>query len=292
MSLIRVTATTVALVFLSALPLAAEAQDKRSTDRGNARDRVDDRNDDRDEDRGRGNDARNEKGRTLFTWSGVVDREVILVMQGRDLQVRREGGIFASRDDRDRSDRARSTITGALPRTDGIVRARLLDGRGTVDVVQQPHARNNYTTLLRIRDARSGDDRYRVSASWEPEMRRGREDDRGRDRDDDWGRGDRAGRDDSGLRWSGVIDHETDLRIRARRVEIIDRGNVRTRDARSTFFGSSLSRESGPLRVLAAAGRGTVRITQQPAPWNDYTAIVRVRDPQSGASRYDLDLRW
>ncbi len=283
MSLIRVTAATMYLAFMSALPLTADAQPGRGNNR--------------DDDRGRGNNSRGDNTRTLFTWTGTVDREVILVMQGRDLQVRGDRGILASRDDR-----SRSTTVGALPRTEGIVRARLLDGRGNLDVVQQPDARNNYTTLLRIRDPQSGDDRYRISASWEPEGRWARDDDRGRDRDrdrdrnrdrdDDWGRGDRDNRYNAGLRWSGLVDHDTDLQIRGRRVEVVDRGNVRTRDVRSTFIGSGLSRESGQIRVMSADGRGTVSVTQQPAPWNDYTAIVRVRDPRSGAAPYHIDLRW
>jgi hypothetical protein len=46
------------------------------------------------------------------------------------------------------------------------------------------------------------------------------------------------------------------------------------------------------VRLLDANGRGTVTVVQQPAPWNGYTAIVRIRDRQSGADRYDLDFSW
>lgn len=283
MSLIRVTAATTYLALICALPLSADAQANRG---GN-----------RDADRGRGSSTGTDNARPLFTWTGTVDREVLLVMQGRDLQVRGERAIRASRDDR-----SRSNAVGILPRTDGVVRARRLDGRGSVDVVQQPTARNNYTTHLRIRDPQSGGARYRISASWEPDGRLDRNEDRGRDRndgrdrnrdrDDEWWRGDRDRRDDSGLRWSGLVDDDTELRIRGRRVEVIDHGRVRTRDVRSTFTGSPLSRDAGEARLISVNGRGTVRITQQPAAWNDYTAIVRVRDAGGGAARYVLDIRW
>jgi len=39
-------------------------------------------------------------------------------------------------------------------------------------------------------------------------------------------------------------------------------------------------------------GRGRIRIIQQPGPGNDFTAAVRVRDPQSGAGRYEFTLGW
>lgn len=283
MSLFRATAVSLSLAFLAVIPDLADAQPGR----GNGRDNNN-----------RGNNGR-ENARALFAWSGTVDREVLLVMQGRELTVRGERGILASRSERPRA-------SGALPRTDGVVRVRLLDGRGDVDVIQQPTSRNNFTTIVRVRDPRSGADRYRLSAVWEPEVRRGGYDPR--DRDDDWGRGDRDddrnddgdgpwGRNDrdrnsGGVRWSGLVDDDVELRIRGRSVNIVERSGVRTRDARSTFSGAGLPRESGLLRVVYADGRGNVSVAQQPAPWNEYTGIVRVRDPRGGAARYDIDVRW
>ncbi len=285
MSLFRATAVSMSLVFLAVAADHANAQPGR----GNGRD-----NDNRGN-ASRGNNGR-DNARPLFTWSGTVDREVLLVMQGRELTVRGERGILASRTERPRA-------SGALPRTDGVVRVRLIDGRGDVDVIQQPTSRNNFTTIVRVRDPRGGDDRYRLSAVWEPEVRRGGYDPR--DRDDDWGRGDRDddrdgpwdrndrdGRNSGGVRWSGLVDDDVELRIRGRSVNIVERSGVRTRDARSTFSGAGLPRESGLLRVVYADGRGNVSVAQQPAPWNEYTGIVRVRDPRGGAARYDIDIRW
>ncbi len=224
--------------------------------------------------------------RTLFTWSGTVDREVILVMQGRDLMVRGERDILASRSDGSRTN-------SALPRTGGDVRVRVHDGRGNVDVIQQPSARNDYTTRIRIRDPRSGTDRYRITAYWEADDHR----DRGRDRNDPRRGGGDRGRDDrdrleSGVRWSGLIDDVVDLRIRGRQVDVVDRSGNRTRGIRSDFSGSGLPRRPATVHLVRADGRGNVAVIQQPSPSNNYTAIVRVRDPRSGAARYDLDLRW
>ncbi len=281
---------------------------------------------------GRGNAQRN-TGRTLFSWSGTVDREVTLVMRDRDLTVRGERAIPTSRGERPRTN-------GALPRTDGIVRVRMLDGRGQADVVQQPTSRNNYTTAIRIRDPQGGADRYRIAATWEPEARsrngqgnaRRDNDDRGRDRDDDkkrkrngewerdddrdgtWGRDDDRDRDgtwgrdsdrdrdgtwgrdgdgriSSRLRWSGVVDDVVELRIQGRRVDVVDRSGSPTRDAQ-TQVRDGLPRESVRVQLVRADGRGTVRVVQQPTVWNLFTAVVRIEDPRSGASRYDLDVGW
>jgi hypothetical protein len=137
------------------------------------------------------------QGRPLFDWSGRVDREVRIMMHGRDARTQ-----TASRSPVTRS---RIDVATALPQRDGRVTVRVQDGRGDVDVVQQPSARNDYTTIVRIRDRSSGIDNYRVTAFWMPDNNgNGSWDDRdnypnrpGRDRDDrddpgGWGRGNSA----------------------------------------------------------------------------------------------------
>lgn len=116
--------------------------------------------------------------RRLFTWTGRVDREVYITMRGRDL---RTTGPDAGMPNRARVDEA-------LPRGRGDVIVHLADGRGEVQVVEQPSARNNYTTTVRIRDRRSGADHYRITAFWTGDDRfddrRDRRDDRDDRRDD------------------------------------------------------------------------------------------------------------
>lgn len=256
---------------------------------------------------------RRSDARVLFTWSGRVDREARITMRGRDITIRGDA-------DRSRRD-SRPRANGALPRTDGDVWVRVTEGRGNVDVIQQPNARNNYTTVVRIRDARGGNDRYQLTAFWAPDDRggwgrdddrgrgngngkargrdddrgrdndwpRGRDDDRGRDRDDGWYGNDRNR---SGLRWSGIVDDVVELRIQGRRVEVIERSGARTRDVRTDFGNQGLPRQNATVRLQRADGRGSVAVVQQPAVWNGFTAVVRIRDERGGADRYDLDLVW
>ena len=134
--------------------------------------------------------------RQLFTWSGRVDREVYITMRGRDVRTR---GVDAGLPNRAR-------INEALPRNRGDVEVHLLDGRGDVDVVEQPSARNGFTMTLRIRDPRGGADNYRLTAYWTGDERyddrdtRDR-DRRDRDRDRDRGDWDRCGRNGHGGGW-------------------------------------------------------------------------------------------
>jgi hypothetical protein len=94
----------------------------------------------------------------LFTWTGTVDREVLLVMRGRNVETRGADARL----------RNNARVLGDLPRgsSNGDVQVRLESGRGVVDVIEQPSARNNYQTVIRIRDPRGGADNYRVVAYW------------------------------------------------------------------------------------------------------------------------------
>ncbi len=123
--------------------------------------------------------------RTLFTWNGRIDREVMIVVRGRNVETR-AGGV-------DASFAPRLDVRDALPRQLGDVDVRLNGGRGSVDVVQQPSARNDYTAIVRVRDPRSGSDDYRVVVSWQGVGYA--EDDRSGNRDRDRDRADIDDRD-------------------------------------------------------------------------------------------------
>jgi hypothetical protein len=50
----------------------------------------------------------------------------------------------------------------------------------------------------------------------------------------------------------------------------------------------------GPYTVFLRDwdGRGDVRVIQQPGPDNDFTAAVRIHDPQPGQGHYHFTLVW
>jgi hypothetical protein len=248
------------------------------------------------------------QGREIFEWRGVVDREVTISMRGRDTWTQTPRG-------RNEESRGRAQVVSVLPREEGQVSARLEDGRGDVDVIQQPSYRNDYTTIVRVRDRSGGRDRYRVSAYWRSNGygdNRGRDDrgrdDRGRDDRGGWGRDGRNGRDDrdgrygrdgrdngygrSSFRWSGSVDDVVEIRLQGNRVEYRTLSGKELRDVRSDIGRADLPRGDVDLRLSDVQGRGSVRLVQQPSSFNGYTAIIRINDPQRGIGRYDFDVSW
>jgi hypothetical protein len=248
--------------------------------------------------------------RTLFTWNGTIDKEVVIQVNGRQVETRASGldASFAPRLEQ-RDD---------LPRVVGNVDAHIANGRGDVDVLQQPSARNDYTALVRIRDPRGGTDNYRVVVTWQPIDVRygGANDGRGRG-DDDWNRDDRnrddrrrddgrnrdrvwvngrwedrSGRDAGRLSWRGDVDDVSEIRIQGRRVEYFTRSGQPIRNDRIDLRGNPLPRRSVDLELDVSRGRGDVLVVQQPNARNGFTAIVQITDKRRGYGDYDFDLRW
>lgn len=156
-----------------------------------------------------GNDGRTE----VYEWSGRVDREVRIELRGNRAYTDAVGS-------NDRGRRGSGRLLRPIPRERGTLRVQRLEGRGSVDVIQQPNARNGYTAVVRLRDPSSGADRYRVAAYWVPAdgVYGGNDDRRGRDgRDDD--RYDRDGRydDDRDDRYEDRRDDRRDDRYEDRR---------------------------------------------------------------------------
>jgi hypothetical protein len=123
--------------------------------------------------------------------------------------------------------------------------------------------------------------------------------DRDRNRDYDNGRADNGGYDRGGaygtsqaLRWSGNVDGELELRIQNGRVNYRTISGANPTSIRANVGNTSATRSASSLVVAQNQGRGTVSIIQQPAQWNGYTTIVRIRDPQGGYGYYDFSLLW
>jgi len=147
------------------------AANGRWDDRRDGRDdRRDNRDDRRNVDPRHEPNNRNDRGygygrREVYEWNGVVDKEIQIQLRGNRAYVRPMGA------GEDRNSRGR--VVGGLPQQTGNLVVQRLEGRGDVDVIEQPSARNGYTATLRIRDQRSGAARYRIVAYWEPPVRVG-----------------------------------------------------------------------------------------------------------------------
>jgi hypothetical protein len=91
-------------------------------------------------------------------WSGDVDGGVELTWTNRSISSRSLGGAPRN---------VNSSTSGArVGDPNRSVTVNVRDGRGRVEVVQQPSASNNYTTIIRIVDPQSGIGHYSIDAVW------------------------------------------------------------------------------------------------------------------------------
>jgi hypothetical protein len=216
--------------------------------------------------------------RVLLKWTGRVDKEVQLTIRDTTVSTSIVGGQPARVTYFDVQDR--------LPRRDGTVRVELNAGRGDVDVVQQPSASNDYASIIRIRDKRTGTHSFDLTVFWNPN--------RGEDR---YGDAAAIARASAGtkpvntMHWSGSVDGQ--LMVEWRGADVMTR-NVSGETARAVHSSVSdgLPARDARVELVVREGRGDVSITQQPSSSNGFTAIVRVRDPQTGFGHYDFDVNW
>ena len=104
--------------------------------------------------------------REVYEWQGVVDKEIQIQLRGNRAWVQPIG------DGDGRAGRGR--MVGGMPQQSGTLVVQRLEGRGEVDVIEQPSPRNGYTATVRVRDRQGGAARYRIAAYWEPAYDSGR----------------------------------------------------------------------------------------------------------------------
>ena len=96
----------------------------------------------------------------MLQWAGDVDDTIQLIWRNGSVRIQQGNGGAPLR--------VRSTVSGAVRRDlPGQISVRLRDGRGTVDVIQQPSSANNYTGIIRISDPQSGYGHYNFDATWQ-----------------------------------------------------------------------------------------------------------------------------
>jgi hypothetical protein len=219
--------------------------------------------------------------RQLFQWAGRVDQEVQLTLSGRTLTTRNVGPSEpGSRG---------SNVMSTIPRMDGEVSVSVLDGRGEVDVIQQPTSANGYTAIVRVRDPQGGAGNYSLNAFWQPvsagevgsPYERGRGYGR-RDRDMNGSR--------TALMWSGDVDDNLEILLQPSGVSYRTLRGAAPRGVQSAV--SRVPRSDVELEINQTEGRGQVVVVQQPTAENGYTARIRVRDPQPGFGHYAFNVIW
>jgi hypothetical protein len=220
-----------------------------------------------------------QSSRPLFEWNGRVDREVQLTMRGRDVWTR----SFGQQDGR----LPGPDISAALPRDEGIVRVRLESGQGEVRVIQQPSAENDYTAIVRVRDLSNSGEMNRITATWLPYASSGGE---VVTREDYAVPRGRYPGEQLALHWTGRVDDGLEIRMRGDRVSYRTLSGEGPREIDANVLNYGIPMDDLNVRVHQLNGRGTVTVVQQPDEENNYTAIIRIYDPQPRFGFYDFDL--
>jgi hypothetical protein len=94
-----------------------------------------------------------------LSWRGRVDDVIELEIRGDQIYER----VVSGQPVYDVSSRFNSV----MPRRRVNVQVEKVRGRGHVDIVEQPSSRNNFTTVVRLRDTRGGADDYEIEVYWE-----------------------------------------------------------------------------------------------------------------------------
>ena len=93
------------------------------------------------------------------------------------------------------------------------------------------------------------------------------------------------------MTWRGRVDDDVRVRIRGGTAEVETIGGTPYNNSQPNFS-NSLPNRRVTVRLTAKRGRGDIFIEQQPSRENDFTAIVRIKDPRGGASDYEFELSW
>jgi hypothetical protein len=88
--------------------------------------------------------------------------------------------------------------------------------------------------------------------------------------------------------WRGMVDNRVELVVRRTVEDDCRDGDV----GRRRSFTTPLPTIAVAVDVNKLGGRGSVRVLQQPARANDFTAVIEIYDNGSGAQEYRLDIFW
>jgi hypothetical protein len=230
------------------------------------------------------------QNRPSLTWEGDVEGTALLIIQGDRVTV----------DTRSTGRVARPTFrfSESLDARERIeVENRL--GGARVTIVEQPTRANNFTAMVEVDSRRRG--MQRVSLDFYFDDRRGRAVSRNDDRyRDDRGVGARARTNDRGgiagnstgmARWSGQVDDEVFVLLRGRQFfSTAVRG--RTVYNQQTDITNPMPRRPVNVTLQDVQGRGRIEMAEHPNQQNNFTAKVRIIDPEAGAGSYSFTMAW
>jgi hypothetical protein len=205
--------------------------------------------------------------RPQFVWQGQVDGTAILHLTGKRLAVQIQDGAPV--------ERQKFHFSDALPQTQQVVRVEVLEGRGSVHVIDQPTIENSYTLALAIEDRQPGSSFYSIALYWDTSNNVF---ERGAEKTDK-------------LTWTGRVDEAAIISCHQQSCVSSREQGAPVADEHFKFSRPLPERDS-EVRLEDPEGRGEIRLIEQPRQRNNYTALVSIRDPLSGAGDYSFTLVW
>lgn len=197
-----------------------------------------------------------------------MDDEVLIVCRGRDCRTQALRGTLATREQ----------VNATRPLPDREVRVSLDDaeGRGTIELVEQPSPSNGFSASLRIRDVQGGAGDYAFSLYWtEP---RGNEPERLFPR--------------PGAVWAGRVDGAVRVSVEGSQASTQTVGGAPVGEERFRAERPLPSTQLPNLAVRKLRGRGRVEIVEFPSNRNGGHLIFEVRDDAGGSDLYEVEIGW
>ena len=96
----------------------------------------------------------------------------------------------------------------------------------------------------------------------------------------------------SQVTWTGSVDDTATVYFQGGKSWVDNVTGKPVEDANSTFHGDLPSNALTNVALTKIAGRGQVALIQQPTKDNNYTAAVRVVDPDPDRDHYQFTLKW
>lgn len=216
-----------------------------------------------------------------FTWEGRVDGTDYLLIKGQTVQIEhlRAQPVQNSRYD----------FRLPLPAREQTISLTVLEGRGRVQILEQPTRLNNYTAKILLDDDKDrGAAMYRIGLTWKGGKALGTGRLGSPERRDQQHPPQQAG---GVIRWRGTVDGRDELRFQGEQVTIrhLEAGPVRNPSA---VFSDPVPVHPVKVTLNIITGRGEVRILEQPTHLNNYTIVVEIIDSKNGAAEYEFELAW
>ncbi len=203
-----------------------------------------------------------------FTWEGQVEKNTVIYIHDKKVEAKPhiEGSHFY--------------FVDPLPDARQQVRLQVKEGRGSVQITDQPRLENDFTLAISIQDLQDGPGFYSIALYWdsdrggiqEPPKRRGKE--------------------SRGLTWYGGVDGKIRVMVRGNSFssEVVD-GQPAT-DERAVFARPLPDRADLNIVLKRIKGRGAVELVERPSSRNGYQLIFQISDPVQGSDVYQVDVSW